>query len=80
MEASAEIIEKLKQRYGEKEGMRIFLTVMPGITADFQKMLLSSPPHKTVQEEYRLDDGRTTLALTGSRDEHDQISLSVQVL
>ena len=74
------IIEELKQRYGEREGLRIFMTVMPGIMADFRKMLLASPPEKTVREEYHLDDGKTTLALTGSRDERGQVSVSFTII
>ena len=74
------IIEKLKQRYGEREGMRIFMTVMPGITADFRKMLQASPPGRTVREEYHIDDGKTTIVLTGTRDERGQASVSFSVL
>ena len=77
---NTQVIEKLKERYGEKEGMRVFMTVMPGITADFHKMLLAAPPGRRVREEYHIDDGKTTIVLTGTRDERGQASVSFSVI
>ena len=33
------IISKLKKIYGPAEGIRVYMTIMPGILADFNKML-----------------------------------------
>ena len=57
--------EELGRVYGTQEGMRISWTVMPGILADFRKMLDKAPAGRTVREEYRMEDGRISLRLEG---------------
>ena len=59
--------EKLSEIYGSAEASRILMTVMPGITADFRKMLETSAPGETVREVYNLEDGRCAICLEGVR-------------
>jgi len=61
------LIGKLDLLYGTGNGAKICMTILPGILADFQKMLAASAPGSKVREEYRLDDGKATLLLTGTR-------------
>ena len=37
--AESNLKEQLIKRYGAKEGMRIYLAIVPGIRADFKKVL-----------------------------------------
>ena len=37
--AESNLKEQLIKRYGAKEGMRIYLAIVPGILADFKKIL-----------------------------------------
>ena len=64
MMQTEEAINQLKTWYGPDEGMRVWQTVMPGILADFNKMI-SAKPGSTVTEEYRLEDGRGVIILSG---------------
>ena len=69
------MIQKLNSLYGEGEGMKVFTTIMPGILSDFQKMLSSSSVGEIVTEEYRLEDGKGTIVMTGNRDASGNISM-----
>ena len=57
----------LQRAYGLQEGSRVFRTVLPGILGDFLKMLAAAPAGTRVQEEYRLEDGRGTIALSARK-------------
>ena len=57
----------LAEIYGSAEASRILMTVMPGITADFRKMLANAAPGETVREVYNLEDGRSAICLEGVR-------------
>ena len=61
------MIRTLREIYGQEEGMRIFMTIMPGITADFQKMLRQAKPDETVEEIYRVDDRKAVIRMKGKR-------------
>ncbi len=62
--------------YGETRGRQVFMTVSPGILADFMKMLKSAPPDKIVTEEYRMEDGTGSVFMKGKK-KHDG---SVEIL
>ena len=51
--------------YGAQEGLRVSFTVVPGILADFRKMLEKAAEGEAVREEYRMEDGRMYLVLEG---------------
>ena len=59
-----ELIRQFQARYGPGNGMKVYFTVMPGILADFSRML-DERPGETMTEEYRLEDGKGSLILTG---------------
>lgn len=61
------LLDEFKHCYGSSEGLRIYLTVMPGILADFNKMLAKAPAGQRIREEYRMEDGSSTLILEGTR-------------
>ena len=61
------LLHDFQSVYGMKEGLRIYLTVTPGILADFSKMLDHAPAGKRISEEYLLDDGKSKLVLSGIR-------------
>ena len=56
-------LDKLKQIYGPSEGVRVYMTVMPGILADFRKMLGAAKKGEEVSEEYILEDKKAVLKL-----------------
>jgi hypothetical protein len=43
--------------------------VVQGILGDFQRMLEMTPTGQTCREEYRMEDGRAVVILTGTRTE-----------
>ena len=61
------ILHILQEKYGYEKGMQVFMTVMPGIMADFRKMLAASPVGMPVMEEYKLEDGKAVITLSGRR-------------
>ena len=73
------LIQKLNELYGEGSGMKVYMTIMPGILSDFQKMLASSPIGETVTEEYRLENGKGIIVLTGKRDASGNVSMNAEL-
>ena len=61
------LIKELEEIYGKDKGMTVFRTIMPGIIADFDKMLNAAAVGELVTEDYRLEDRKATLRLTGKR-------------
>ena len=72
------IINQLDKIYGSGKGMNVYMTVMPGILADFDKMLKEAPLGITISEQYNLDDNRCSLSLTGKRTPSGQ-EISIEV-
>ena len=66
-EVKLKICGELSKIYGIEEGIRMAGTVVPGILNDFRKMLSASAPGRTVREEYRLEDGRARVFLSGEK-------------
>lgn len=62
-----DLLGELQERFGEKEGFRIFNTILPGIMADFNNMLKAVGLGTEVSEEYRLEDGSGIIKVTGKR-------------
>ncbi len=73
-----EIIKQLENIYGPGKGLHVFNTIMPGILADFHKMLESAPHGKEIFEEYRLEDGKASVILKGKRSSKPQISIKLK--
>lgn len=64
-EARARICSGLSKIYGMQEGIRMAGTVVPGIINDFHRMLQNKGTGEQVQEEYRLEDGRASVFVSG---------------
>ena len=57
-----ELETELQKVYGARAGV-VFRVIMPGILADFTKMIKSAGPDGTVREEYNLEDGKGAVVL-----------------
>lgn len=66
-EVKLKMCAELSKIYGIEEGIRMAGTVVPGILNDFRKMLSEGTPGKPVREEYRLEDGRARVYLSGEK-------------
>ena len=66
--ANSKLKEELTKRYGAKEGMRIYLAIVPGILSDFKKMLIEASPDEVVRETYHFEDENAGVQVTGSKD------------
>ncbi|MCR5649695.1 MAG: hypothetical protein K6F86_00765 [Lachnospiraceae bacterium] len=71
-----EIIKQLDALYGPGKGLHVYNTIMPGIIADFNKMLASAPAGKEISEEYRLDDGKGSVIIKGKRSSNGETSMT----
>lgn len=65
---SEKVLSALKTIYGDSEGIRVYMTVMPGIMADFNKMLDKAKTGEEVREEYILEDRKARIILHGHKD------------
>ena len=78
-EAKLKIAAGLSQIYGVKEGIRMAGTVVVGIMDDFNQMVRNKPS-ESVQEEYRLEDGRATVFISGRTSQNGSVSYeSIQI-
>lgn len=53
--------------YGPRRGPKICGAVIPGVMADFRKVLAGAEPGVPIGETYRADDRRTVVRLEGRR-------------
>ncbi len=74
-----EIIKQLDQIYGLGKGMTIYSTIMPGIISDFTGMLKKAPVGKEISEEYRLEDGKASVFVKGSRNAGGEPSFTMSL-
>ena len=72
------IINQLDEIYGSGKGMNVYTTIMPGILADFDQML-GKAKGAQVTEEYRLEEGKGSLYVTGKRSANGQTDIEVTV-
>ncbi len=72
------IIKQLDDIYGTGKGMNIYMNIMPGILADFDRMLGKANGDQ-VTEEYRLEDGKGSLYVTGKKNANGQTDIEVSV-
>ena len=66
--ASSQLMDELKKKYGVKNGTKIYMTIVPGILADFKKVLGKAATGEAVTETYNFEDGNGGVVVTGSRD------------
>ena len=72
------IINQLDEIYGIGRGMEVYMTIMPGILADFDRMLGAAKGTR-VTEEYRLEDGKGSLYVTGKKTANGQADIDITV-
>ena len=73
------LIRKLDVMYGKRNGAKVLMTILPGTLTDFQKMLAATAPGKTISEEYRLEDGKGTLTLSGFRTASGSVEIAADL-
>ena len=66
-EARAELSKGIVRIYGIQKGLGMAAKVVPGIMNDFNRMLHDSRKEETVQEEYRFEDGRARVFVSGKK-------------
>ena len=58
-----ELENALRPLYGNDAG-RVYRTVVPGILADFHRMIAAAGPDAEVTETYNIEDGRGRIILS----------------
>jgi hypothetical protein len=72
-EARTRMIAGLSEIYGIQEGIRMAGTVVPGIMNDFKTLIRK----EQIREEYRLEDGRAVVLLSGKALKDGTVSFDV---
>ena len=72
-----DLIRQLDNLYGPGKGFKVYTTIMPGILADFKKMLDRTPVGEEISEEYHLEDGKGVIHLHGHRSPDGEVSIEV---
>ena len=72
------IINQLDEIYGPSKGFEVYTNIMPGILADFDRMLKGAKGLQ-VTEEYRLEDGKGSLYVTGKKLQNGQADIDITV-
>ena len=73
------IIDRLDVIYGKGRGMEVYTNIMPGILADFEKMVKTSKAGDKITEQYRTEDGRAVLTATGTKSDNGILDISIEV-
>ena len=74
------IIRELEKIYGSEKGGKIYMTIMPGILADFNKMLRRASTGQKVTEKYQIEDNKAAIVLNGSRKAKDDFDIDAEVV
>ena len=56
---------EIREIVGEDQLSHYQVTVLPRIFADFHKMLTGQPLHKSIKEQYRMENGKMEIELSG---------------
>ena len=72
------IINQLDEIYGAGKGMNVYMNIMPGILADFDRMLGKAKGDQ-VTEEYRLEDKKAVIYVTGKRNASGQTDIGIDI-
>ena len=78
MDMMDDIIKQLDQIYCPGRGFSVCNTIMPGILADYNRMLDHAPVGKEISEEYRLGDGKGAIHVKGIRQHNGKISTDIR--
>ena len=77
--AGNKLLEQLKKRYGNQRGTKIYLTIVPGILADFKKMLKDAEPGQEISETYHFEDGDGGVEVKGSRSASGEMKIEANL-
>ena len=77
--AESNLKEQLKKRYGAKKGLQIYLAIVPGILADFKKMLAKAAPGEQIEETYRFEDDNGAVKVSGCKDDSGNIQMEASL-
>ena len=77
--ANNRLMDQLKKKYGQKAGTKIYLTIVPGILADFKKVLKNAAPDEVVQETYKFEDGDGAIVVSGSMSSAGEMQIEAQL-
>ena len=78
-EAKAAITGKLIEAYGFQEGLSVAGVCAEPILNDFEHMLAKALPGQTVSEEYKTEDRRAEIRISGTGGRNARI-LSVELI
>ena len=78
--AKNQLLEQIKKRYGTQAGTKIYLTIVPGILADFKKMLKDAEPGQEITETYHFEDGDGGVEVKGSRNEAGEMKFEATLI
>jgi len=73
------IISQLDDIYGKGRGMGVYTTIMPGIIADFSKMLSVANAGVMLKEEYALEDKKAVVYVLGTKRTCGQTDISIDI-
>ena len=73
------IIDRLDGIYGKGRGMEVYTNIMPGILADFEKRVKNTKAGEKITEQYRTEDKRAVLTVTGSKTGNGTLDMSIEV-
>ena len=74
------IIDQLDDIYGKGRGMGVYTRIMPGILADFDRMLKKAPIGEKVSEQYNLEDGKGIILVSGTKKANGQSEIDMDVI
>ena len=74
------IIDRLDDIYGKGRGMGVYTRIMPGILADFDRMLKKAVIGKKVSEQYNLEDGKGIILVSGTKKANGQSEIDMDVI
>ena len=77
--AGNKLLDQLKKRYGNQRGTKIYLTIVPGILADFKKMLKEAEPDQEITETYHFEDGDGGVEVKGSRNAAGEMKIEASL-
>ena len=74
------VINKLDNIYGTGRGLDIYTKIMPGIIADFNRMLDKASPGQEVCEQYGTEDKRAVVSVKGKKSASGQAEITMDVM
>ena len=74
------LMDGLDKIYGPGRGAGVYMTIIPGILADFHKMLKKTSIGQEISEKYQLEDRKAVILLRGSGKAKDDFDINAEVI